>query len=248
MHRFYAPDADETSARLTSHEARHLVEVLRLRVGAEIGVFDGRGREWRARVARASSREVLAENLERRPSVPEPPAAIALAIALLKGDEMDVVVRDATALGVVAILPFASDRVVVPASARQERAVERWTRVAVASAKQCGRAVVPVIASAARFIDLFEARATDHRIVCVEPARSKGIGISNRGAAATATVFVGPEGGWTADEIGLADRGDVEFLSLGPRTLRAGLAPVVALTAIWTQWGWTGAPDARVQR
>ena len=133
--------------RLPKDEARHATRVLRLSTGAPVRIFDGRGREWSGRLETGPKRgdsSVIVEE-ETRP-VPEPEIPVTLAIAVLKGDQMDAVVRDATALGVVAIAPMATAHVTGPARAWQSgAAVERWQRVAVAAAKQCGRAVVPTV-------------------------------------------------------------------------------------------------------
>jgi 16S rRNA (uracil1498-N3)-methyltransferase len=171
---------------------------------------------------------------------PEPPVRVSLAVALLKGDQMDTVVREATMLGVYEIVPVASTHVAVPAAARRApAALERWHRVAVASAKQCGRAVVPAIAPVTPFDRVIGPKDGRPVLMCVEPARAAGPPAAVSGAAPVdAVVLVGPEGGWTDDEIAQAVYCGVKFMHLGPRTLRAETAPTVALTALWSAWGW----------
>ena len=228
---------------LPKDEAHHVARVLRLPTGAPVRIFDGKGREWSGRLetgARRGESGVIVEE-EARP-VPEPEVPVTLAIGVLKGDQMDAVVRDATALGVAAIVPMATAHVTVPPRAWQSgAAVERWQRVAVASAKQCGRAVVPTVRPVTTFTDVLSAGA-DTMWLCVEPEKAKpGIFFSKKDTRlgfSSALVLVGPEGGWAEQEVQLALRAGAGFFNLGPRTLRAELAPIVALSALWTKWGW----------
>ena len=174
--------------------------------------------------------------------VSEPHVRLTLAIGLLKGDQMDTVVRDATMLGARAIVPLSTAHVAVPAKARKSvTALARWRRVAVASAKQCGRAVVPTISAVATFAEMVEASPEIKKFMCVEPKLAVD-GLDQAGAARTrpldAIVFVGPEGGWAPKEVELARNAGVSLVHLGPRTLRAETVPTVVLTALWTAWGW----------
>ena len=223
-------------------EALHLARVLRLRPGDAVRVFDGRGCEWQGRVAsigRASATIALEGTVD---PAAEPPVRVTLAAGILKGDQMDAIVRDATMLGAAAIIPVASAHVSVPPRAwRSGSAVERWRRVAIASAKQCGRAVVPEISPVTEFTALLEAPVFGPVIMCLEPGAAEGVadatGVGGDRPAA-ALVLVGPEGGWSAAEVRLARARGAVPLRLGPRTLRAQTVPTVALSALWTMWGW----------
>ena len=240
--RFYAPGAAETGAtvRLSGDEAHHLTRVLRFGIGDLVAVFDGAGREWSARVAAISRGGTTVELGAPTTPAAEPPVRVTLAIGLLKGDQMDAVVRDATMLGVTAIVPMTTAHVAVPARARQSAgALERWQRVAVASAKQCGRAVVPAISAATAFDELLKEGASDLLLMCVEPARAAGAPSAVAGSSpADALVLIGPEGGWADREIAAAVYAGARLMHLGPRTLRAETAPTVVLSALWSAWGW----------
>ena len=235
MHRVYASGATSPSVTLTPSEAHHVTRVLRLRTGDAVLVFDGRGGEWLGKIAPASH-DVVVDLVEPRTALPEPAVTVTLAMGLLKGDQMDDVMRDATMLGVAAIQPVHSAHVSLPKGARETRSLERWERVAVASAKQCGRAVVPAILPIAPFADVAQPRANEALVICVEPRREMTTGSVPR--PARATVLVGPEGGWSSEELELAIAAGASPLVLGPRTLRAESAPTVALSALWTTWGW----------
>jgi len=230
------PGAAGASFDLPDAEAHHVARVLRVGVGNTLIVFDGRGGEWLTRIRSASKGRVSVDVVEERSPIAEPPVAVTLGVALLKGDQMSDVVRDATATGVRAIQPFVSDHVALPAEAWRTRARERWLRVASSAAAQCGRAVVPEIGDVCRFEALLDSEAGE-RLICIEPSAAVGDRLDSGRAPATAVVLIGPEGGWSASEITRALGAGFQPLDLGPRTLRAELAPAVALATLWERWG-----------
>jgi 16S rRNA (uracil1498-N3)-methyltransferase len=250
--RFYVPGAEAASASvaLPDDEAEHLARVLRLGAGEEVEIFDGRGRLWRAEVVQAGKKSAVVRLLEPLPPAREAGVAVTLVMCVLKGDKMDAVVRDAVMLGVAAIRPVVSERAEtsLAALARGHR-VERWQRIAVASAKQCRRAVVPPIFAPVPLewywtdpstrgpAPAEPARAL--RVMCVEPAAGLGDTTSVQSLArpAAADVIVGPEGGWTVAEVAAADAAGAILMRLGARTLRADAVPLVALSALLTTWG-----------
>jgi 16S rRNA (uracil1498-N3)-methyltransferase len=251
--RFLVPSLDPGSRRvvLSDAESHHALRVLRLRRGDLVRVFDGVGHEWAGAVHDVGPRRVAIALDRPVETVREPPVDVTLAIGLLKGDQMDTVVRDSTALGAAAILPLVSARVVAPTRARVEAARERWRRVAVQSAKQCRRAVVPIVAEPARLEDVLagtaggQANRDDARLMLVEPAADELVPTDPPPAPRTAgdrrpraLLLIGPEGGWTADEVRLAAESGVRPWRLGPRTIKAETIPTVALAALWTSWGW----------
>jgi 16S rRNA (uracil1498-N3)-methyltransferase len=238
--RVYAPDAraDRSIVELSADEVHHLKHVLRLRAGADIAIFDGAGHEWAARLA-VTGRSMTAELGRPLAPVAEPGVRVLLGIGLLKGDQMDAVVRDATMMGVAEILPMSTAHVAVAGKARDNaKARTRWERVAVASARQCGRAVVPAVAPLTPFEAVLASVVRDQTVMATEPvAGSAGSTVPPR--PGTALLLVGPEGGWSQAEVELAAGRGARLVQLGPRTLRAESAPVVLLSALWAEWGWT---------
>jgi 16S rRNA (uracil1498-N3)-methyltransferase len=229
--RFYLPalDAVSSEAVLPEDEANHLTRVMRLGTGADIAVFDGRGREYRARVvsaARGRVRVALGEAIIPAPEVRVP---LTLVQAVLKGDKMDAVIRDATMMGVSAIEPIITARTI----ARAPRDNQRWGRVAVASAKQCRRAVVPTIAEPREFDDWLIATAHGSRLLLVEPSAIdlpvSSLRVLEDHAPASLSLIVGPEGGWTGDEQRKAEQAGCIPVTLGPLTLRADAVAIAAL-------------------
>lgn len=239
--RFYVPDLDPSAERvpLPSEEAEHLARVLRLGAGAVVDVIDGRGGLWHAEVVQADKRSADVRLIERGQAAAESRVPITLAMCVLKADKMDDVVRDAVMLGVVAIQPIVSERaeIRIATLVKSER-VARWQRIAVASAKQCGRAVVPVIHDAVPIDRYWSDPTYAVRVMCVEPSAAAGqvASIQNVAKPPSAHVVVGPEGGFTGPEVDAARASGVILISLGARTLRADAVPIVALTALLTTW------------
>src|SRR5690349_592274 len=159
--RFFAPPGafnfSKQTVTLTADEARHLREVLRLKPGDEVSVFDGAGREFRAVVAQAR-RESAELDLkdEIAPARPESPLKITLAVALLKGEKFDLVVQKATELGVYQIVPLITRHADIKLRDASDAAkrVTRWQRIALEAAKQSGRALVPEVDQPRDFVSV----------------------------------------------------------------------------------------------
>jgi len=243
--RFYAPEAREPGqiVTLSSDEAAHLTRVLRLKAGVPVRVFDGAGQEFDAVVESTSKHGADIRVLTPRDAVPEPRLRVTLAPAVLKGDKMDDVVRDAVMMGVAVLQPLLTVRSEVSASALERgRRRERWQRIVVVSAKQCGRAVVPEVREPMTFETLCatlpEAPAAG-ALMLVEPnGTPDAVTLSGleRPVGSSVLVAVGPEGGWTSEEISAAT-GVLTPVTLRAPTLRADAMPVAALAALFARWG-----------
>jgi 16S rRNA (uracil1498-N3)-methyltransferase len=238
--RFYAPGLDRSAAEtlLPADESHHLVRVLRLVAGDEIAVFDGRGQEFHARVVRAD--RTAAAVLLGDPIVtpPEPTVPTVLVQAVLKGDKMDGVVRDATMAGVARIVPVVTDRSVISLAALDRgHAHERWQRVAVASAKQCRRARLPTVDPPRAFREWLQGPFDGRRLFLLEPSADAPGTVPMRAALEgplppAVACIVGPEGGWSAEERDAAVSVGCVLASLGPMTLRADAVGLVAASLV----------------
>lgn len=243
--RFHAPEAVQTGdvVSLPDDEARHLTQVLRLKPGASIRIFNGRGQEFDAVVVRARREEVEVRVGSDRDALTEPRVSITLAQALLKADKMDAVVRDAVMMGVAAIQPIVTSRSETTLeSLSRGRRLERWQRIAVSSTKQCGRSVVPPVLVPTTFEMLLASFGS----VCqpascfmfVEPgAQANAVALRDMVAEPPREpiLVVGPEGGWTPAEVA---RGSTlsTLVTIRTPTLRADAMAVVAITALLTHW------------
>ena len=244
--RFYAPEASSPGdiVELPEDETQHMVRVLRLRAGDAVCVFNGRGGEFDALVEDVGKATVRVRVGNPRQPAPESNVAVTLAQAVLKGDKMDDVVRDAVMMGVASIQPIVSARTeITRSSVERGQRRERWERIAVSSAKQCNRAVVPSILAPLNFNDVLAAcadmRLPNPVLMLVEPRASADavpLREMNETAPHEATVLVGPEGGWTEDEIRRGADAS-RLVTVGERTLRADAMAIVALAALFTKWG-----------
>jgi 16S rRNA (uracil1498-N3)-methyltransferase len=242
--RFFAPalDPGDEAVVLPRDEAEHLTRVLRLGVGDTVSLFDGRGHEFLGRVVATDRRDVRVQLISPVQPATEPAVAVTLAQAVLKGDKMDDVVRDAVMLGATAIQPIVTKRTeqTVAALIRSAR-VDRWRRVAIASVKQSRRATLPEVRTPLALASYLDEPPSALRIMLVEPG-----GDSASESLATwrhdpipqdASLLVGPEGGWDSEERELARNRGVRLVTLGQRTLRADASPIAALSVLMFLWG-----------
>ena len=226
---------------LPRDEAEHLTRVLRLGAGDTVSVFDGRGHEFLARVVSAARRDVQVQLLSRREAAAEPAVPITLAAAVIKGDGMDEIVRDAVMLGAAAVQPLVSKRseTTVAALLRGAR-LDRWRRVALASVKQSRRAVLPEIRTPLSVEHYLNDPPAALRLMFVEPSADARVEpfsvLRDVAPPADAAIMIGPEGGWTEAEWTSASERGVRLITLGDRTLRADAVPVAVLSVLLFLW------------
>ena len=228
---FVEPPITGESATLADAEAHHLIHVMRARPGDELTLFDGSGAEFPARVTKLSRSHVDVAVLSRLEISRELPFDLTLGVAMPRGDRQKWLVEKATELGVTHFVPLVTARSVVePGSG----ALDKLRRAVIESAKQCGRNRLMQIAPPQPWPEFLVSAPTDALRVVAHPT----IGVDAAAKFAQPTqpargpvvLAVGPEGGFTDEEIAAADRAGWRRESLGPRILRietAALALVV---------------------
>ena len=223
MRRLYVPDARLAAGaelRLDAARSHRLRSVLRLRPGDGLAAFDGSGGEWAATVTGLAAEGVTLRIGEPVEPLPEPPAAVTLLCAFPRGQRGDWIVEKATELGVAAITPLASDRSVMQPG---EGRIERWRRIAIEAAEQCGRASLPAFGE--------EPPAAALRLIA-DPGAAQTVAEAVTGASsapAAVAIYIGPEGGWTVEERERLVADGALPVSLGPRRLRVETAAIVTL-------------------
>src|SRR5437868_2524178 len=237
----FAPDAE--SVTLSADETRHLRDVLRLKGGDEVYVFDGAGREVRGKVqsiARDSTEVSVVSDVE--PARPESPLKLTLAVALLKGEKFDLVVQKMTELGVARVIPLITARadVKIRNDDDAERKLIRWRRISLEATKQCGSARLMDIQNPIAFDDLIK-RTGGGELYLMFSERggtslAAAIGETDE-IRETVTALVGSEGGWTGEEIDQARDADWEIVTLGGRILRAETAAIVVAALLQHRFG-----------
>jgi 16S rRNA (uracil1498-N3)-methyltransferase len=232
MLRLYVPGprAADGTLRIAGAERRHL-QTLRLGPGDRLRVFDDEGHEHEVVLDRVSTREAVGRIVATVATSADPTLELVLVPALVKHDKMDWVVEKATELGVARIAPAVTRYTVA-----DKGTVERWRRIALAAAKQCGRTRIPTVDAPRPVAELWTAAWPGLRLVAWEDEAAVRL-TDLPSAAAAVTVAIGPEGGFHADEVAAARANGFATVSLGRRVLRAETAAVVALALCQHRWG-----------
>lgn len=231
---FLSPEAWAGQPALVGDEAKHAAQVLRLRRGDRIAVFDGCGRSAPAEVLEVSKAEVrlaLGEPRVRPPLRPE----IQLAQAVPKGKTMDLVVQKAVELGVGSIQPLITRHTVVQVDGDDApRKAAKWQRVALEACKQCGQDLLPEVAAPREFADWLPAADGDLRIIASLVPGARPLREILRAAATPrrVTLLVGPEGDFSAEEGKAALAAGFLPASLGSIVLRAETAAFFGISAL----------------
>lgn len=224
-HRYYLPTITPGEpVALDGPEAHHLLHVMRAGVGDEVTLFDGRGGEYEAKVAALGRREVALEVGPRREVDRELERRIVVGVALPKGDRQKWLVEKLTELGAAQLVPLVTHRGTVKLHDRGE---EKLERAVIEASKQCGRNVLMEVS---RPQSLEEFLTTAKGLI----AHPGGEALSAIGELAdTVTIAIGPEGGFTEEEVSAADQRGWRRVSLGRSILRietAAMAMVARLS------------------
>ncbi|MGE5576831.1 MAG: 16S rRNA (uracil(1498)-N(3))-methyltransferase [Syntrophothermus sp.] len=236
--------------RITGNDVNHIARVLRLGPGDRITVLDGTGMEHEVEISSVSGQEVCGRIAASRRRQTEPRFRVTLIQGLPKAGKMDLIVQKCTEIGVARILPARMERSVVELEgARAAARVERWRKIAMEAAEQSGRAVVPVIGEVTTMAGVLdskefrEAMESGRSLALMPWEGEDSMGLRRALEAGqdrrpeTAWLFIGPEGGFSLQEVENARAAGVITVSLGPRILRTETAGFVALTLLLWEAG-----------
>lgn len=243
MARFFVPTRQiaDHRATITGVELNHLRRVLRLRPQDRVVVFDDAGCEHEGIIRSLSEDRGEIEIIRSYQVDNESPLKTTLALGLTKGEKMDWVVEKATELGVHTVVPFVSSYTIPKLNERKKaQRCERWQKIALSAAKQCGRVRIPEIMALTEFRDLLKPLSRDAlRLLFWEKECEQGLSElkETRTTINEVIVMVGPEGGFSAQEAALALQHGYKPMRLGPRILRAETAALAALSAVQLLWG-----------
>ncbi|GAB2788119.1 16S rRNA (uracil(1498)-N(3))-methyltransferase [Halomonas shantousis] len=235
--RIHVPTTLVPGATLTLPEgpARHVATVLRLREGATLTLFDGRGHEATAALVEITRKRVAVRIEAVTAGRGESPLAVHLGQAISKGDRMDYAIQKAVELGVAAITPLYTEHGDVRLKGEREaKKLGHWQGVANSACEQSGRATVPTVHPPQALGEWLARRDEALRLV-LHPATDTPW--QQAGEITSAALLIGPEGGLSPTEVDTATAAGFTPLTLGPRILRTETAPVVALTLLQHYFG-----------
>lgn len=218
------------TVRIIGDEARHIAKVMRYGPGDRVGVTDGQGLEYLVELSQVSEGLVTARILTRTSSPREPLSRITLAQGVVRGSRMEVLVELATELGVYEVIPMLTSRTSLnPSQAR----IERWQRIACAAMKSALRSILPKIHPPLGFREVLELSKGYQLSVMAWEGESQDhlrdlVGERPR----RILLMVGPEGGFSPDEVSAARGSGVKTFSLGLRRLRSETAGVAAVALL----------------
>ncbi len=240
MHQFFvAPEQiniHDKSVVIIGPDVNHIKNVLRMRVGAEISVSNGRdAKEYRCGILSLEEDRICCGLRFIKEDSVELPARIYLFQALPKADKMEWIVQKAVELGVYKIIPVAAKRCIVKLEDKKQAArIARWQGIAESAAKQSRRAIVPEVTKVLEFSGAVSAAAgMDVKLIPYEMARDMDktrMLMNSLKPGQDAAVFIGPEGGFEESEIALALENGVEPVTLGKRILRTETAGLTVLS------------------
>ena len=219
---------------LDDNAHRHVARVLRLAVGDALTLFNGDGFDYVGEIGFCDRRSTRVRILSREAPGNESPLHLTLFAALLKGEAMDRVMQKAVELGVSRIVPVAAARSeALPAGERRDKKLAHWQGVIVASAMQCGRAVLPALDEITPLAAVLN--ATDGLRWIFSPHHAPTADAP--ASADRLSLLIGPEGGFTPDEVAAAQSAGWFIQHLGPRILRADTAATVAIARAQSRYG-----------
>ncbi len=251
MNRFFVKpqqiNAEDGVISIQGDDVKHISKVLRLAEGDEIEICDGEAWEYIGRILRIEKSEVKASIKSSEPLRTEAKLRVVLYQGLPKGTKMELILQKTTEMGIAEIVPVITDRAVVQLKDQKdkEKKAERWYKITEEAAKQSKRGIVPEVHIPISFKEALKQSASNHlNILAYEKESVKGLkglltqckdkGIQKIG------LWIGPEGGFTEEEISLALEQGINTVTLGPRILRTETAGFALLSMVMYELGDLG--------
>jgi 16S rRNA (uracil1498-N3)-methyltransferase len=233
--------ADEI--KINGTDGHHIIHVLRAKIGQKLIVVDASQTIAEAEIIAFNHEEVILKCIKQIDANTEAPIEVVLAQCLPKADKMDFVVQKAVELGVSSIVPVISTNCVVKYDATKQIARRtKWQKIANEAAKQCGRTIQPVVEPIVRFKEVLENLDPDTAaFICYEGQTDIPIrDFLRHSTAQRFFVLIGPEGGFTPEEVELCLKNGVRAVTMGPRILRSETASLAAVSLVMYENGDLG--------
>lgn len=239
MYRFYIEPSQKQgdTIEIIGEDVNHIKNVLRMKNGEQFVLCDGAGTDYLCELVGAKERNLLAHILEEKPSETELPVRLVLFQGLPKKDKMELIIQKVVELGVAEIVPVVTKRTIVKTDeGKSEKKQNRWQAIAESAAKQSGRGVIPRVTPICTWKEaLAQMKDLEYNTILYENARGMQPTAEFVAAAAekkSIGIFVGPEGGFTEEEVEAVKAQGAECLSLGKRILRTETAGLAMLSML----------------
>ncbi len=243
VNRFFVPTSsfEGELVRLSPEQAHHVCHVLRLKPGDGIIVLDNRGSEYEVTLTRVCLPGTVGRVTGKHPARGEPMVQLALFQSLLAREKFEWVLQKGTEVGVAVFVPVLTERSIVRAKLIEEKKLDRWRRIVTEAAEQSRRGRIPKIDRTITFTEAAaRLRAFDRCLIAAPGPGAVSLGEALPGAGGPAlsiALLVGPEGGFTEEEVDLVRREGAVQIGLGPRVLRTETAAVVACALVLHELG-----------
>jgi 16S rRNA (uracil1498-N3)-methyltransferase len=235
MRQFFIEDLPQAErAVITGADHVHLSRVLRMAKGDELLLVASQARRFLACIEQVAQDQSVCRIKHELPVLPKD-APLTLAFGVTKRDALEQIFDEGTQMGVTEFIPLVTERSVVRlADLQEETKIVRWSKIVREAACQCNRAQIPAVKSAGLFDDLIRQERSGRRwLACEKGGESfSGLAPAGLGAEEPVCIVLGPEGGFSAGEIELAEKSGWLKFTLGQRILRTPVAVVAALA--WT--------------
>lgn len=247
MHKFFVlkDNIIENMAYISGEDVKHIYKVLRLEPGDNISINNCAGEEFSAVIKSVNKEQVQAQILKKLSLNNESSLDIYLFQGFPKATKMDLIVQKATELGVKGIVPVFTERVVVKNKQGEFKKIDRWKRISKEACKQCKRSIIPEIKCPVEFEEMVKVLPSMDLIV-VPYENEENLGIKklasaiDRNKIKKVAIIIGPEGGFSDEEIVSLKGLHANIVTLGPRILRTETAGFVAVSLLMYEFGDLG--------
>lgn len=232
MSRFFVAPFDGDTAVIGGQDAHHIARVLRMQVGDSLTLCDAHGTDYACEILAVGDCEVSLRVCERMPSATEPTTAVTLYQGLPKSEKMEWIIQKCVEIGIARIVPVAMSRCVVKLNgADGEKKRSRWQKIAAGAAEQSGRGIIPEVAAPISFAEMVSHLTNEYAVAFYEGGGDSLATLVNEDTRQV-SIVIGPEGGFSLDEIEKLRESGAHIATLGKRILRCETAPMVALSVI----------------
>ncbi len=233
MPRFFIDHSPKKQTVITGEDGKNIAKSLRMQIGEPLTLCDGKGTDYHGIITSIEQNQITVTISDSCPTVAEPTATVTLYQSLPKSDKMDTVVQKAIEMGVTRIVPVLSMRCISrPDEKTAQKKTQRWQKIAIEAAKQSERGVLPTVTAIMDFATAMRQAAAKSTVLFFYEGGGESLQGLIQKTCSAYSIFIGPEGGFSPEEVALAMDLGAKKTTLGPRILRTETAPIAALSAI----------------